>query len=347
MVKARSIRVGIVGAGNNSRAKHIPGFKSLPEVEVSAVANRSLESGQRVADEFGIPRVYNNWLELVHSAEIDAVCIGTWPYMHCPITLAALKAGKHVLTEARMAMDATEAKLMYQASLDHPNLVTQIVPFPGSFKFDLTIQEILASNYLGDIVAIDITSNQNRFADFGGTIQWRQDRELSGYNILNMGMWYEGLMRWVGPATRVSAMSKVTVHSRKDSKGDSRTVTIPDHVDILCQMGNGSQARLQFSAVTGFGGSNKIWIYGTEGTLHLDASTMTLYIGNRTSKSLEEIPIHPDKVSTWRVEEEFINAIRGQEPVRYTTFKDGLAYMEFTQAVTKSARSGQTVHLPL
>jgi predicted dehydrogenase len=347
VVKARSIRVGIVGAGNNSRSKHIPGFKSLPEVEVSGVANRSLESGQRVADEFGIPRVYSNWLELVHSAEIDAVCIGTWPYMHCPITLAALKAGKHVLTEARMAMDAAEAKLMYQASLDHPDLVTQIVPFPGSFKFDLTIQEILASNYLGDIVAIDITSNQNRFADFDGTIQWRQDRELSGYNILNMGMWYEGLMRWVGPATRVSAMCKVTVHSRKDSKGDSRTVTIPDHVDILCEMGNGSQARLQFSAVTGFGGSNKIWIYGTEGTLHLDASTMTLYLGSRTSKSLEEIPIHPDKVSTWRVEEEFINAIRGQEPVSYTTFKDGLAYMEFTQAVTKSSRSGQTVHLPL
>ena len=347
MVKARSIRVGIVGAGNNSRAKHIPGFKSLPEVEVAGVANRSLESGQRVADEFGIPRVYSNWLELVNSAEIDAVCIGTWPYMHCPITLAALQAGKHVLTEARMAMDAAEAKLMYQASLDHSNLVTQIVPFPGSFKVDLTIQEIVTSNYLGDIVAIDITSNQNRFADFNSSIQWRQDRDLSGYNILNMGMWYEGLMRWVGPATRVSAMSKVTVQSRKNSNGDGRTVTIPDHVDILCEMGNGSQARLQFSAVTGFGGSNKIWIYGTQGTLHLDASSMTMYLGNRTSKSLEEIPIHPDKISTWRVEEEFISAIRGQEPVRYTTFKDGLAYMEFTEAVTKSARTGQTVHLPL
>ena len=118
MVKARSLRIGIVGAGNNSRVKHIPGFQSLPGVEVSGIANRSLESGQRVAHEFDIPQVYSNWLELVHSTEIDAVCIGTWPYMHCPVTIAALKAGKHVLTEARMAMNATEAQLMYQASLD-------------------------------------------------------------------------------------------------------------------------------------------------------------------------------------------------------------------------------------
>jgi predicted dehydrogenase len=53
----RTIRVGFVGAGNNTRRHHIPKLKAQPGVELVAVANRSVESGQRVAKEFGIPRV--------------------------------------------------------------------------------------------------------------------------------------------------------------------------------------------------------------------------------------------------------------------------------------------------
>ena len=49
-----------------------------------SVANRSRESGERAAKEFGIAKVYDNWLDLVNAD--DAICIGTWPYMHCPIT---------------------------------------------------------------------------------------------------------------------------------------------------------------------------------------------------------------------------------------------------------------------
>ena len=99
----KTIRVGFVGAGNNTRRRHIPGFRALPGIELVAVANRTKESGERVAREFGIARVSEDWRELVRAADVDAVCIGTWPYMHCAITLAALAQGKHVLCEARMA----------------------------------------------------------------------------------------------------------------------------------------------------------------------------------------------------------------------------------------------------
>ncbi|MBF8299605.1 MAG: ligC, partial [Dehalococcoidia bacterium] len=102
-MSVQQIRVGIVGAGANTRERHIPGLKAMEGVEVVGVANRSMESGQRAAKEYGIPQVFDTWLDLVESDEIDAVVIGTWPYMHCPVTLAALENNKHVLTEARMA----------------------------------------------------------------------------------------------------------------------------------------------------------------------------------------------------------------------------------------------------
>ncbi len=341
-----SIRIGLVGAGANTRLRHIPGFQAIEGVEVVAVANRSVASGQRVAEEFGIPQVFDNWVDLVNTPDVDAVCIGTWPYMHCPITLAALDAGKHVLTEARMAMDAAEAREMLQASRSSPGLVTQVVPSPFTFKVDRTVQDLIAEGYLGDLVAIEARVTQNSFPDFRGPLHWRQDRVVSGYNILTMGIWYEALMRWVGPATEVFAMSRVVVPQRLNDDGQVIPVTIPDHLDILCTIG-GAQAHLAFSAVTGLGGASDLWLFGTEGTIHLDGRSMTLSGGKRGDRSLSEIPIDPEKEAGWRVEEEFVNAIRGLEPVTRTSFQDGVAYMEFTEAVTRSAQARQTVYLPL
>src|ERR1044072_4923490 len=150
---ANTIRVGGVGAGGNTRLHHIPKLKKINGVEIVSVANRSRASSERVAQEFGIPRVHDSWQELVNDTGIDAVVIGTWPYMHCPITLAALAAGKHVLTEARMAMNAREARQMLAASRAHPELVTQVVPAPHTFPVDAMLIQLLADNYIGELQA--------------------------------------------------------------------------------------------------------------------------------------------------------------------------------------------------
>jgi len=105
-----TLRVGLIGAGANTRSRHIPGLRALPGVEIVTVCNRRLGSTAAVAKEFGIARTAESWEEVVNDAEVDAVVIGTWPYLHCPITLAALEAGKHVLTEARLALNAAEAR---------------------------------------------------------------------------------------------------------------------------------------------------------------------------------------------------------------------------------------------
>jgi len=86
--------MGFVGAGRNTRSRHIPGLQKQPGVEFVAVANRSRESGERVAKEFGIRRVEADWRDVVRAPDVDAVCIGTWPSTHCEMTLAALAAGR-------------------------------------------------------------------------------------------------------------------------------------------------------------------------------------------------------------------------------------------------------------
>ena len=342
------IRVGLVGAGANTRDRHIPGLRAVDGVEIVSVANRSRESGERVASQFEIPKVYDNWLELVEADDTDAICIGTWPYMHCPITLAALENNKHVLCEARMSMNSQEAHAMLAAARRKPHLVAQVVPSPFTLKVDRTIQEHIANGYLGDVLAIEMRITQNNFVDREGPLQWRQNWDLSGYNILNMGIWYEPLLRWVGPASRVMALTRVWAQKRQDENGDMRSVTVPDHVDILCEMSCGAQAHLRFSAVTGLAPDGEVWLYGSEGTLRLDGPpALTLFGGRRGDSQLTEIPVPSEKQGKWRVEEEFINAIRGKEKVTHTPFEVGVQYMEFTEAVTRSAQTGQAISLPL
>ena len=111
-----TIKVGVIGAGGNTTSRHIPGLQAIEGVEIVGVCNRSQESSQRVADQFGIPKTYGNWQEAIADADTNAIVIGTWPYMHCRATIAALEADKHVMCEARMAMNAREAHQMRAVS---------------------------------------------------------------------------------------------------------------------------------------------------------------------------------------------------------------------------------------
>jgi predicted dehydrogenase len=344
--RAQRIRIGIIGAGENVRSVMIPNFRSIPECELVAVANTSLASSRRVADEFGIPRAYSNWRELLDADGIDAIVIGTWPYMHRILTVEALDAGKHVLCQARMANNAREAHDMLEASRRRPDLVCQLVPTSTSYRIDNVIRTLLSEGYVGEVLSVDLRRLARSFADFGGDLHWRQNQEFSGLNTLNIGATYESLMRWLGRGNRITAMSKVHVPFRRGEGGAPTSVSIPDHVSVLFELANGAQVHLQASETTGLSQGNETWIYGSEGTIHVD-SRQNVHAGRRGDSRLDEVPNPPEARAVNRVETEFVNAILGREPVRMATFEEGVHYMEWTEAVSRSAQTGSAVYLPL
>lgn len=340
-----TVRVGIVGAGGNTRARHIPGLRACDGVEIVSVCNRRRESSENVAKEFEIPTVYDDWESLVEAEDTDAIVIGTWPVLHCPVTLAALAADKHVLCEARMAMNAGEAHAMYNAACERPHLVTQVVPSPFTLREDAALQRLLAEGFVGDITAIEARAG-NGFLDREAPLHWRQDRELSGLNTLGLGIWYEAIMRWVGPATKVAAMGRTYVRMRKDpDTGVLRATDVPEHVDVVAEMACGGQLHIMNSKATGHAGPPEFFVFGSEGTLRL--SEHKLYGGRREEDGLQELPIAPEEEGGWRVEEEFVQAIRGQGVISKTTFAAGVRYMEFTEAAVRSMQEGRTIPLPL
>ena len=115
------------------------------------------------------------------------------------------------------------------------------------------------------------------------------------------------------------------------------------HLDILADLACGASAHIQVSSVTGLAGSPSATLYGSEGTLRfVDGKLLG---GKRGDSGLAEIDIPASEAGAWRVEAEFVNAIRGQEAITHTDFLTGVKYMEFTEAVNVSLAEGRSVAL--
>jgi predicted dehydrogenase len=213
-----------------------------------------------------------------------------------------------------------------------------------TLRVDATIKRLIAEGYLGDILAIEVRDG-NAFLDREAALHWRQNFDLSGFNVMSLGIWYEAVMRWVGEATRVLASGKTFAHMRKDAGGTMRAVRIPEHLDVIADMACGAQAHFRVSNVAGLAGPADAWLFGSAGTLRFAENR--LYGGQRGDTKPAEIAIPDTEAGGWRVEEEFVNAIRGREAITHTSFEDGVKYMEFTEAVARSMAFGAAVPLPL
>ncbi len=353
---SKPVRVGVIGAGSNTRTRHIPGFKAIPGVEVVAACNRTQASGEKVAKEFGIPRVARSWKEIIDAPDIDAVCIGTWPNMHGKLTVAALRAGKHVLTEARMARNLTEAELMLAESKRHPDLVTQIVPAPMSLPFDATVVDFLQAERLGTLREVLITATTDALADSALPLNWRQSLRLSGKNTLMLGIYYEMVLRWLGQeVTSLVADAAIFTKERKDEGGVPQSTAIPESLTVLgsypaltigttapwasAWQPTGARLVAHFSGVETTAPRSEIRLNGSEGGLRLDLAKGELWHAKR-GEAEKPVVIAPEKRGAWRVEADFIDSIRDGKPVRLTDFATGVKYMHFTESVWESWSNG-------
>ena len=199
------IRIGIVGAGNVVRQRYITGFRAFEDVEIVSVCNSTPQSSQRVASEHEIANVYDTWLELVEAEDTNAILVGTYADLHCPVFLAALENGKHVLTETSVSRNAEEAHAMLEAARACPDLVAQAIPSAFSYQVEPTLQELIQTGYLGEILAIDMRLHLRSFVDLEGPYRRRSSWEVNGYNVSLLSGWYQCLMRWVGPAFSLSS----------------------------------------------------------------------------------------------------------------------------------------------
>jgi len=334
----KTLKTGIIGAGANTRERHIPGFRAIEGVELEMVCNRTEESSAKAAEELGIPRIGMTWKEVVEDPGIDAVCIGTWPYLHADATIAALENGKHVLCEARMAMNLKEAESMLETSLKHPDQVAQIVPSPFTLKWDQTIARMIRDGDLGPLHEIRVTHTTGAAARGDTPLNWRQNFEYSGINVLSMGIFHEAIQRWIPDDPDWLQAQGFLFHEQRLDPETERPqhVRIPESLTVNGAYPGKCRFLYHFSSVESGLPVMEIRINGEKGALRMDIPGDTMYFAEagQTSESTVEIP--KEEYREWNVEADFVSSICNGDPVELTSFTEGVRYMRFTQRVFDS-----------
>ena len=187
-------------------------------------------------------------------------------------------------------------------------------------------------------------------------MHWRQIGAISGVNTQDVGMMIEVVHRWLGYTKRVTAQALTLIPQRPPAQvnqGSGATkVDRPDTVTVAAEMDNGALFSGLWSTLAKFGAEgNAIEIYGADGTIRYQAGTDApssgkLLAGKATDQALKEVEIPESEARRWTVEQDFIDAVRQGKQDPEPSFWDGLKYMEFTDAVFKSAGEGRAVDLP-
>lgn len=360
-----TVRIGIVGTGFGGRVQ-LPGFVKLPGVEVVAVMSSGRRaSAEKVAADFKIAQVCDNFDQMLQISDLDAVSIVTPPYQHSELTLQAFAAGKHVLCEKPMAADLQEARAMLDACRKS-GLVGMI---DHEFRYvpaRAYVKELVDKGWLGDLISANISMLMGSSADpkvrpWG----WLFDREAGGGFLGALGSHYiDALHYWFGDIAAVTAELDTWVKERYLPNSDQmRPVTADDTFTLFCRFARSGRGMINVSVVTRFGSGERMELYGSQGTLILD-NEGRLYGAKAGEERLQQLPIpkeYSDGVSSddqrlrpfVRLAGDFVNAVReskvagrplGQEVP--PSFADGFKVQQVIDAARRSTEAKSWVSLP-
>jgi predicted dehydrogenase len=326
---ADKVRWGIVSTADIGMKKVTPGIMKSPHSVVTAIASRELGKAEAAAAELGIPKAYGSYEELFADPEIDAIYNPLPNHLHVPVTLAATRAGKHVLCEKPIGLNAADAARLRECPKDRIVLEAFMVRFHPQWH---RAREIVRSGELGEIRAIRAV-----FSYFNvDPANVRNIAEIGGGGLLDIGCYPIVGSRFLfeaEPKRVVSLLERDPVF-----KTDMLA-------SVLADFGGGRQ--MTFICSTQSVGHQKFEIIGSKGRLEIvipfnaPADTPTAILidhGANMDTSLARREIIPACDQYTEEAEAFALAVLGIKPLPYG-IEDAIQNMRILDAVFESARS--------
>ncbi|WP_406233832.1 Gfo/Idh/MocA family protein [Nocardia sp. NBC_01009] len=265
------IRVGVIGASGWADSSHLPALAALEEFDVTAVATTNQASADRAAAAHGARHAFADASELIAHPEVDLVVVSVKASGHAAVTRAALDAGKHVVSEWPLGVDADEAGELTEAATAAG--VVHAVVLQGHHSPSARFAaDLLADGRIGTLESVALVADG---APWGGSRIWPNLvfglDPSEGTNILTImaGHFLAALERVTGPLTEVSARLPRT-HDRVLVAGTEQTVpnATPSHVLLHGLLAGGATAS---AAVHGGNGPARegffLKLVGSDGTL--------------------------------------------------------------------------------
>lgn len=185
MLQEKKLRWGVLGCAGIAMRSVIPGILHSERGELLAIASRDQTRAQETAERFGVERSYGSYEALLADPDIDAVYIPLPNHLHKPWTIKAAQAGKHILCEKPLALDAQEAQEMVQACEQAGVHLAEAFMYRHHPRYAL-IRDIIASGEIGDVRGIHATFT---FNSSGSSGQFRQNIDMGGGALYDIGVY--------------------------------------------------------------------------------------------------------------------------------------------------------------
>ena len=263
------INIGIIGCGNIARTRHVPEYAANPDCRIAAYYNPSPDKAEALAEQYG-GKVYASVEELLADPSIDAVSVCTANDVHAAISIAAMKAGKHVLCEKPMACTLEEAEEMVRVSEETGRLLMT----GHNQRFLPAHRE--ARQYLEDGVIGRVLSFRTAFGHGGPEMfmkvkdmnSWFFRKERAAMGVMaDLGVHKIDLIHYLLGERSVRVSAKL---STLDKRGDDGSpISVDDNAVCLLETGSGAIGTVTASWTYYGQPDNSTVIYGSKGIMRL------------------------------------------------------------------------------
>jgi len=330
IVRTTRTRWGILGVAKIAREKLIPAIQKGRTGEVVAIASRSLEKAQQAARSFSIPRAYGSYADLLADPQVDAVYIPLPNHLHVPWSLRALAAGKHVLCEKPIALNAPEADQLIEARNRTGRLIMEAVMVRTHPRW-LAARNLIRAGRIGELRAV--TGFFSYFDESPDNVRHHPD--MGGGCLLDIGFYPITMSRFIFEAEPLRVMGSLQHDPRF---GVDRLVS------ALLEFPDGHAS---FTCSTQLTPHQSFDIVGTRGRIGIELPWSMPH--DRPSRLLIETTSHPgdgrlDEVwspacDQWGVQcDLFAESIECGAPAP-VPIEDAVANMRIIDAVARSSRS--------
>ena len=342
-------RVAVLGAGFIADI-HLESYKRfVPDAEVTAIYSRNPDRADRIAKHWGIPRAFSDVDALIAEAECDVVDICLPNFLHHRVTLAAARAGKHVIIEKPLCMTLEQADEMIAVCQQHDRRLMYAEELCFAPKYE-RVRQLVKEGAIGDVHMLKQLEKHS-----GPHSDWFYDINQSGGGVLmDMGCHAFAWFRWMlggNPTVKSVWATMSTVRHQARTRGEDNAVCVVEFENGVIGLAEDGWAKPG-------GMDDRIEVYGTKGVSFAD-----LFRGNSSETYSEEgYSYAAEKAGstqgwTYTMFEEvfnqgyphelqhFIDCVR-RDRTPLVTGEDGRAVLEIIYAAYASARSGSKVPLP-
>jgi predicted dehydrogenase len=340
------IKIGIIGAGTVVRVRHLPETQSCPDAEVGAICDVVEARAREMAAQYHC-KAYTDYKEMVQDPDLDAVIVAATNTTHAAMSIAALRAGKHVMCEKPMATNLADAQAMIDAARESGKQL-MIAHNQRLEPACIKAREIIQSGRLGKVLTFTSIFGHPGSESWAidGAKTWFYKKDITGLGVLgDLAVHKLDLVRWLLDDNYIQATGMMDTLSKTYPSGEP--IDVEDNAICLLRTEKGALGTM-IASWSYQKEDNSTTIYCQNGVLslyrdpefplvvHFDWQQGEYYKLGRKSTNVEQVKTG--------IVDAFAGALARNEPVPIPG-EEGYKALEAVLACREAAELGETVRI--